>query len=302
MTALRQSTARTILIGPVLDADGAAKTDEVVANIRITKNGTVGSANGSTTLTHDHAGKYKLAMATGDSDTVGILEISLNSGTNDMPMNRFNVMEEAAYDALYAAGAAGNPIGEGAYTGTLTVDDGATGLEGVVVNARRGGVLKASGTTDASGEITDWVFGAYTYTFAARLAGYQPETDTLAVTGDAWTKTISLTAISITAPSAASLCTVQFRVQLSGVAVEGAVCKAKSLGINQASDGVILSNAESSDTTDALGIAELELVQKGSIVKGSGLYKIWVEIAGQPVASVETSIPNQATILFEDML
>ena len=107
MTALRQSTARTILIGPVLDADGAAKTDEVVANIRITKNGTVGSANGSTTLTHDHAGKYKLAMATGDSDTVGILEISLNSGTNDMPMNRFNVMEEAAYDALYAAGATG---------------------------------------------------------------------------------------------------------------------------------------------------------------------------------------------------
>lgn len=110
MTMIRQSTARTILVGPVLDADGVAKTDEVVANIRVTKNGTVGSADGSTTLTHDHAGKYLLAMAAGDSDTVGVQEISLTSGTNDMPVARFNVVEEAVYDVMYAAGAAGPAI------------------------------------------------------------------------------------------------------------------------------------------------------------------------------------------------
>lgn len=63
--------------------------------------------------------------------------------------------------------------GEGAYTGVLTIDDGdGTVLEGAVVSARRGGVLKASGTTDDSGEITTWVFGAYTYDLAVRLAGY----------------------------------------------------------------------------------------------------------------------------------
>ena len=100
MTMLKQSTVRTILVGPVLDADGAAKTDEVVANIRVTKNGTVGSADGSATLTHDHAGKYKLALTANDVDTLGVLEISLTSGTNDMPVRGFNVVPANVFDSL----------------------------------------------------------------------------------------------------------------------------------------------------------------------------------------------------------
>lgn len=105
MSIIRQSTARTILVGPVLDSAGAAKTDEVVGNIKVAKNGTVAGANGSATLTHDHAGKYKLALTTSDTDTVGVLEISLNSGTNDMPVARLNVVEEAVFDAYFAASA-----------------------------------------------------------------------------------------------------------------------------------------------------------------------------------------------------
>jgi hypothetical protein len=103
----RQSTGRTILVGPVLDSTGAAKTDEVIGNIKITKNGTVGAADGSATLTHDHAGKYKLALTANDCDTVGVLEISLNSGTNDMPVKGLNVVETAIWDALFADGATG---------------------------------------------------------------------------------------------------------------------------------------------------------------------------------------------------
>jgi hypothetical protein len=104
---IRQSTARTILVGPVLDSTGAAKTDEVVGNIKVTKNGTVGAANGSATLDHDHAGKYRLALTASDTDTVGVLEISLNSGTNDMPVKGLNVVETAIWDALLADGATG---------------------------------------------------------------------------------------------------------------------------------------------------------------------------------------------------
>jgi len=89
---------------------------------------------------------------------------------------------------------------------------------------------------------------------------------------------------------------------LSDTAVSGAVCKAQLLGINQAADGTVLSNAISSDTTDSEGVAELQLVREDSIVKGNGVYKIWVEIASAPVASVETTIPNQNTVLFEDLL
>ena len=49
-------------------------------------------------------------------------------------------------------------------------------------------------------------------------------------------------------------------------------------------------------------MAELQLVQKGAIAKGNGIYKIWVEINGKPVASVQQTIPNQTTILFEQLM
>ncbi len=142
MSVIRQSTARTILVGPVLDADGAAKTDEVVANIRVTKNGTVGSAHGSTTLTHDHAGKYKLAMNAGDSDTVGVLEISLTSGTNDMPVRAINVVEEAVFDAMYAASAVGpntvTPDASGVAAGLHVTTDALIDRNADLGESRRG--------------------------------------------------------------------------------------------------------------------------------------------------------------------
>lgn len=212
------------------------------------------------------------------------------------------ILEDTGTTLPAAIAAIPPEVGEGAYTGTLTVDDGATGLEGAVVNAYRGGVLIATGITDANGQITDWVFDAHTYDLAVRLPGYQPETDTVTVSGNAWTKTISLTAITITAPAAPTLCTAQLRLTLSDTAVAGAIFSARLLGINQAADGTILSNAEMSDTTDAFGIAELQLVRAGEIIKGDGLYAISVTINGKPVASVTTKIPNQSTILFADLL
>lgn len=106
---VRKSTARTVLVGPILDADGVAKIDEVVGSIKVTKNGTVGVVDGAATLTHDHTGKYKLALTVTDYDTVGILEISLNSTTNAMPIKAMTVVEEAIYDQLFASGAVALP-------------------------------------------------------------------------------------------------------------------------------------------------------------------------------------------------
>ena len=99
-----------------------------------------------------------------------------------------------------------------------------------------------------------------------------------------------------------TLCTVQFRVNLSATPVSGAVCKARLVGVNQASVATILSNEESSDTTDALGEAELSLVQENSFVKGSGIYTIEVESGGKPVANKQTTIPSQNTVFFADLL
>ena len=189
--------------------------------------------------------------------------------------------------------------GSGARTVTLTVNDGSTALESASVRVTKGAATYVQ-TTDTSGEVT-FNLDAGTYVVAVSLVGYTYSGTTIVVDGDE-TATYSMTAISITGPSAASLCAVQFQVNLSATAVSGAICKARLLGINQASDGTILSNAELSDTTDVGGAARLELVRKGSIVKGSGMYKIWIEINGRPTASVETQIPNQSTMYFEDLI
>ena len=205
-----------------------------------------------------------------------------------------------AYD--FIALAAQSATGEGTYTGTLTINDGSTGLEGAKVHARRGGVLIATGTTDSNGQITDFVFDANTYSLAVSLGGYDTATDTITVSGNAWAKTISLTAFAISPPDDVSLCTVQFRVKLGNTAVQGAICKATLQGTNVAADGTVLSKTAVTDTTDGDGVAELQLVRSDVIVKGSKLYGIQVTYNGVTMASKLCEIPAQSTVLFEDLL
>ena len=171
--------------------------------------------------------------------------------------------------------------GEGAYTGTLTVDDGSTGLEGAVVNARRGGVLKASGTTDASGEITNWVFGAFTYDLAARLSGYEPETDTIAVSADAWSKTISLTANTISAPPNASTTTGVMTVYDEEGSVEQSVSVSVQIIDGPGTDGIGYDSTVWTETSSALGVVEF-----AGIILGAR-YKIW---RGTAKAAAETFV------------
>ena len=102
--------ARTILIGPILDSTGVAKTDEVVASILCSKNGgdpaaldAVDGGDGVATLTHKACGYYRLALTVTDVSALGCMEFMLNSTTNTMPVARLNVMTALAWDALYAA-------------------------------------------------------------------------------------------------------------------------------------------------------------------------------------------------------
>jgi hypothetical protein len=108
MIIARQSTARTVTVGPVLDADGVAVTGGVVADFKISKNGGAPAAlNGSATLTHRHTGFYSLALTASDLDTVGQAEVTIDDTVNACPMKELSVIEEAVYDALYAASATG---------------------------------------------------------------------------------------------------------------------------------------------------------------------------------------------------
>jgi hypothetical protein len=107
----RQSTARTVTVGPILDADGVAVTGAVVGALKIAKNGGAPAAlNGSATLTHRNTGHYSLALTASDLDTVGQAEVVIDSTTNAMPIRTVTVVEEAVYDAIFAASAAGYQV------------------------------------------------------------------------------------------------------------------------------------------------------------------------------------------------
>lgn len=108
MIVARQSTARTITVGPVLDASGAAVTDSVVGDFKIAKNGGAPAAlNGSATLTHRHTGNYSLALTASDLDTVGQAEITCDDTVNACAIKDLTVIEEAVYDEMFAASALG---------------------------------------------------------------------------------------------------------------------------------------------------------------------------------------------------
>lgn len=323
-------TDKTVPFGPVLAADGTMSNGALAyTDAKIFKNGTDGALNASATFTHKYEGVYALLLKAADLDAVGDYEVVLNKNPLSASPVEITVLAANVYDWLFGTAApstltqtdmrsalgmadadldtqldailaaAGNGGGTGANSVTITVDDGTNPLESAKVRMTKGAESYLL-TTNASG-VAAFSLDNGTWTVHITLPLYTFTATTLVVDGTE-TQTYSMTAQTITAPSAPDTCTVQFRVFLSGVPVQGAVCKAKLIGVNQASDGTILSNEDSSDTTDAQGVAELELVQRGAIIKGSGIYDMRVEIAGSPVASVKAAIPNQSTVLFEDLL
>lgn len=130
MVIARQSTARTVMVGPVLDADGVAVTGLAVAAFKVSKNGGAPAAlDGSATLTHRNTGHYSLALTANDLDTVGQAEIVIDSTTNACPVKVLTVVEEAVYDALFAASALGYvanaPVNVAQISGDSTAADNA---------------------------------------------------------------------------------------------------------------------------------------------------------------------------------
>ncbi len=121
MIYARQSTAIIVTVGPVLDADGVAVTGGVVADFTISKNGAAPAAlNASATLTHRAVGFYSLSLTATDVNTVGTAEIVINDTVNACPMKEIQVVEEAVYDALFAASANGFAGAAGASTVTFS--------------------------------------------------------------------------------------------------------------------------------------------------------------------------------------
>jgi len=113
MHILRQSTAVDVLIGPFVDkTDGNTLETGKTLDVELSKNGQgLANKNDSTAPTDDTGGNvdgyYNCELDATDTNTVGTLRLCVHH-TDALPVwHDFQVVEEAIYDALFAAGATG---------------------------------------------------------------------------------------------------------------------------------------------------------------------------------------------------
>lgn len=107
---LRQSTAVDVLIGPFVDAtDGYTAETGVSPAVKLSKNGqTLAAKTDVTTPVHDADGYYNCEFDATDTNTVGTMVLSVVGSAVSLPVrHEYQVVEEAVYDAMYAASAAG---------------------------------------------------------------------------------------------------------------------------------------------------------------------------------------------------
>lgn len=144
MIFLKQSTAsQSVLLGPFIDdTDGAtAETALTIANtdIRLSANGGNMAAKNSGGGTHDEAGWYTITLDATDTATVGSLQVSVDVAGALPVFAEFHVLEEAIYDALFAASAAGfdsnGRVDVGSWLGTAVTTSATSAKPEVDVNS-----------------------------------------------------------------------------------------------------------------------------------------------------------------------
>jgi len=162
---LKQSTAVDVLIGPFVDiTNGATAETGETPTVKLSKNGqTLAAKNDVTTPVSDADGYYNCELDATDTNTVGLLTLTVAASATALPVrHEFQVLEEAIYDALYGASAAafdGNAdvtvgsIAASAITATAIATDAITAAK-IAANAIGASEL----ATDAVEEIADQVW------------------------------------------------------------------------------------------------------------------------------------------------
>jgi hypothetical protein len=148
MNLFKQSTAASRIVGPALDSTGAEYASLVIGDLSISKNGgTLTAMAAAATLTYIANGYYTLALITGNTDTVGTVQISCNKATYQMPPHIGTVLVAAAFDVIVTNGtiaSVSNITG-----GTITTTTNLTNLPTIPANW----ITAAGLATDAGTEI-----------------------------------------------------------------------------------------------------------------------------------------------------
>ena len=135
MPFLRQSTSQVVRFGPCLDkGDGVTEETGLTlaqADMRLSKDGAAfAQKSAAGNATHDSDGWYSTTLSTTDTATVGELRLNVHQPANMLPVwDRWWVLEEAVYDAVFGASAAG-PLQSTVAGRTLDVTTGgAAGID-----------------------------------------------------------------------------------------------------------------------------------------------------------------------------
>jgi hypothetical protein len=164
-TPIRKSSSNTVVIGPfwsatsytVLNGLNISNTD-----IKVSKAGAAEVDKNSGGATGIGSGKYSIVLDETDCDTVGELSVSVvMSGA--LPYSKsFQVLEEVAFDNVYAVGAdGGSSIGKGAIQHTCSVlfdNEPLPGADVWITTDQDGdNVVAGVVVTDASGAAKFWL-------------------------------------------------------------------------------------------------------------------------------------------------
>jgi len=250
----KQSTARTFLLGPILDSAGAAKTDEVVASIKVTKNGTVGAVDAQDTLTHNHTGHYVFVSDGGDFDTLGEVIFSLNSGTNAMAPVVFQVVTANVYDSFCSTDLLDVSLTQ--LLGTALSESAGTGkLAGALVK-----LLNVATPTGTVNSLPDAVAGAANGLLVSGANAGTTTLGALAVTG-----TTTLSGV-VSAPAANSIAgTLATVTNLTNAPTNGDLTATMKTSVNTEADTALsdikldhlIAVAESGDVVNSSIIAKI---------------------------------------------
>lgn len=269
---LKQSTAAQVIeLGPFVDDTDfkTAKTALTIANtdIKLRKHGGTTHANKTSGgATHIANGYYHATLDATDTDTVGQLDVHVNATGALAVWVRFWVLEEAIFDALFAASAA-------AFDASQRVDVG-----------KWLGTAAATPTVAGVPKVDVTHFNGVAGTFAAG----RPEVNTSHAAGTAWgSGAITAAAIAADAITAAKIA--DGAIDRATFAADTGLQSIRSNTAQAGAAGTVTLDASASATTDFYVGAWIFLTG------GTGVGQARVCTAYNGTTKVATIAPNWAT-------
>lgn len=188
----------------------------------------------------------------------------------------------------------------GPYAASLTVtDNGGPALPNIALRLTKGSET-VTGTTDINGGVTFYL-SAGTWSVNVSQPGYQQYSSTIVVTGDD-SFDIELLSVAVTNPSDPSLCVESFFIWGVSGPLQNARVLARIEDPNAKTAAYLVSKAVHKGTTDATGLAQLQLIRHSAFTLG-GVYIIEVfDSSNNIVSSRRVTVPNSSNINASDLI